>query len=148
MKGESMKTRFIYAVMCGALLFSSRSAGTEVAGGVMIGEPTGFTVRINNVPVLGFGWALSREFMFVNGDWWIINKPIPNADPLFWYLGVGAALGIGGNESSLGCRVPIGLQAVFNRKYELFGELAPGLGLAPDVKLFVHGGIGFRYIFK
>ena len=145
-----MKTRFFSAAVCGALIFISRpAAAAEVAAGIVLGDPTGFSIRINQFPVLGFGWSLSRDYMFVNGDYWLINKPLPDADPLYWYLGVGGALGIGGNHgsSSIGCRVPIGLQAIFNRKYELFGELAPGLGLAPDVDLFVQGGIGFRYIF-
>jgi hypothetical protein len=143
-----MKKSLFSAVMCGALIFISRpAAGAEVAAGIVLGEPTGFSIRINNFPVLGFGWSISRDYMFVNCDYWVINKPFPNADPLYWYLGVGGALGIGGHESALGCRVPIGLQAIFNRKYEVFGEIAPGLGVAPDVEMFVQGGIGFRYIF-
>jgi len=29
--------------------------------------------------------------MYVNCDYWLINKPIPNAAPAYWYFGVGGA---------------------------------------------------------
>lgn len=143
-----MKCRSFHAAVCGALLMSSGiAAAAEVAGGAILGEPTGFSLRINNFPVLAFGWALTREQMFINCDYWLLNRPIPDADPLYWYLGVGGALGIGGHEGAIGCRVPVGFQAVFQRRYEIFGEFALGLSLVPDVRPFGQGGIGFRYIF-
>jgi hypothetical protein len=143
-----MKTRLFYALMFSTVIFASRPAvGAEVAGGFVIGEPTGFSLRIDKFPVLTFGWSLTHDWMYVNCDYWIINKPMPDAGPLYWYLGVGGAVGAGGQHGFLGCRIPIGLQAVLERRFELFGELAPGLGLVPDVALFLNGGIGFRYIF-
>ena len=143
-----MKFRFLYAVICSAAILSSSTArGTEVAVGFVLGEPTGFSVRIERFPVLSFGWSLSYDWMYVNGDYWLIHKPLPNASPLDWYLGVGGALGLGGSQAFLGARLPIGLQMIFDRKFELFGEIAPVLGLIPDVGLFFNGGIGLRYIF-
>jgi hypothetical protein len=140
--------RHLTGVIAGSIVFfTALTAGAaEIAGGFVIGEPTGFSLRIDRFPVLGFGWALSHDWMYVNCDYWLINKPIPNAAPVYWYFGIGGALGAG-NAGFLGCRFPIGLQAVFNRRLEFFGELAPVLGLIPDVGLFANGGIGFRYIF-
>jgi hypothetical protein len=143
-----MKLRLFYAIMFSAVIFSSRPAsGTEIAGGFVLGEPTGFSLRIEKFPVLSFGWSLTHDWMYVNCDYWIINKSLPDAAPIDWYFGLGGAFGIGGQHGFLGCRVPIGLQGFLDIKFEIFGELAPVLGLMPDVGLFVNGGIGFRYIF-
>jgi hypothetical protein len=143
-----MRFRLFYSMMSCVVIIASRPAfGSEIAGGFILGEPTGFSLRVNQFPVLGFGWSLSHDWMYVNCDYWIINKPIPDTRQLDWFLGVGGAVGVGGNHGFLGCRVPIGLKTVLERKFELFGELAPVLGLVPDVDMFLNGGIGFRYIF-
>jgi len=142
-----MKLRFLCAVMCSTVIFSSSTARAEVAAGVMLGEPTGFTVRIDRFPVMGFAWSLSHKWTYLQCDYWIIHKPIPDAARLDWYLGAGGGVGLGHGDAFIGARLPIGLQAIFERKFELFGEIAPVLGLAPDVGLFINGGIGFRYIF-
>jgi hypothetical protein len=143
-----MEFRFIGALMCSAVIIAGSAARAEVAAGFVLGEPTGFTVRVDKFPVLSFGWSLTHGWMYVNGDYWIIHKPLPpDAAQVNWYLGAGAALGLGGDKGFLGGRVPIGLQAIFGRNYELFGEVAPVVGLAPDVGLFLNVGIGFRFIF-
>jgi hypothetical protein len=136
------------AIVAGAaiLLTVLTADAAEVAGGFMVGEPTGFSLRINKFPVLCFGWSFPHDFLFVNCDYWIIDKPFPNESRLDWYLGVGGALGTG-HDPFLGCRVPIGIKGILERKFELFGEIAPGVSLAPEVGLFLNGGLGFRYIF-
>jgi hypothetical protein len=144
-----MNSRRFLIIACTSVLLtvSSPWAAVEVAGGFILGEPTGFSLRIEKFPVLSFGWSLTHDWMYVNCDYWIINKLIPDSRDLYWYLGVGGAIGAGGSHGFLGCRVPIGLQAILERRFELFGELAPGIGIMPDVNMFLNGGIGFRYIF-
>ncbi|MBN1128201.1 MAG: hypothetical protein JXA71_04410 [Chitinispirillaceae bacterium] len=142
-----MKNRFSEVVAGAAFLLTVLTAdAAEVAGGFMIGEPTGFSLRINKFPVLCFGWSLPHDYVYVNCDYWLIDKPFPNEDRIDWYLGVGGALGAG-HEAFLGCRVPIGIKGIIERRFELFGEIAPGVAIAPEVGLFANGGIGFRYIF-
>jgi hypothetical protein len=142
-----MKNRLAGIVAGAALLVTVLTVdASEVAGGFMIGEPTGFSLRIERFPVLCFGWSLTRDYVYVNCDYWLMDKPFPDGNRLDWYLGVGGALGAG-RQAFLGCRVPIGIKGILERRFELFGEIAPGIAIAPDVGLFVNGGVGFRYIF-
>jgi hypothetical protein len=144
-----MKSRFICVLITGAVILASRpAAGAEIAGGLVLGVPTALSLRINKFPVLafGWGWAHYHNYMYVNCDYWIIDRPLPDAGRLDWFLGIGGSVG-GGHEGFLGCRVPIGLKGILERRFELFGELAPGISLVPEVGLFINGGIGLRYIF-
>lgn len=142
-----MKPSFSFAVLCASVLSVASLARAEVAAGVMIGEPTGLTVRVDNFPVIGLAWSLTHPWTYLQCDYWIIHKPIQSAGSLDWYLGAGGAIGGGGGESFFGARLPIGVQSIVNRKFELFGEFAPVLALAPDVNILLNLGIGFRYIF-
>jgi hypothetical protein len=140
-----MKPRIFFSLVCGAMLFSTSPTKAEVAAGVILGEPTGLSVRINQFPVLGVAWSAAHNWMYVHGDYIFIDRTLE--EQLRWYLGVGAVLHIGDGESGIGGRVPIGLLFPFDPKFELFGELVPGLNLVPEIRFNVGGGIGIRYIF-
>jgi hypothetical protein len=90
---------------------------------------------------------MRHNSMYVHADYWIIDKSLEYEYPLDWYLGLGGALGISGGDAFIGVRVPVGLLYPFEQRWELFGELAPVVGLVPDVGFALNGGIGIRYFF-
>jgi hypothetical protein len=144
-KGFTMRSRCL-AILAGIILFSSvPRASAEVAAGIIIGEPTGISLRIDHFPVLGFAWSLHHDWMYVHGDYIFIDNVLQ--DPLRWYLGGGLFLGINSDNLGFGVRVPIGLQIRFDPRFEVFGELAPGIAILEETDMYLGGGIGIRYIF-
>jgi len=123
--------------------------------GVIIGDPTAFSIKVNNFPVIGVGYSLlGKGSVYASVDYWIINKPL--STPINWYLGVGGVghIGSGGdkksinNELLLGVRVPIGLQWWATEAIEIFGEIAPTVVIIPGSDFGINGGLGIRfYIF-
>jgi hypothetical protein len=139
-----MKSRLFLALITAAVLTPLFSAQARIGLGVVAGEPTGLTMRIDKFPVLGASWSFHDEYMLVYCDYWIINKELES--PLNWYLGLGGEIGIH-SDMSVGARVPIGLQWPFQQDWELFFELAPVVVLVPGADFTMNGGIGIRYFF-
>jgi hypothetical protein len=131
------------------------AAFAETGVGIVLGEPTGLTIRSGNFPVIGLGWSLASgksNRIDATVDMWLINDHF--IEMLDWYLGVGAKIGIKtnqGNDNSdvfaLGVRVPIGIQWWPAKDWELFLEVAPGIALLPSFGFDYAGGIGLRYYF-
>lgn len=134
--------KWVLIVLAIAVMAVSASARTAL--GVMIGEPTGLSLRMDRFPILGVAWSFRSDYMHVHCDYWLINKTL-NA-PLRWYLGLGAAVGVR-TEVGLAARVPLGLQIVPHRHIEIFGELVPGVAVLPGTDVYIAGALGVRYIF-
>lgn len=139
-----MKLRLFLAAISAAVLISGSAVRAEVAGGFVLGEPTGISVRIDRFLVLGFGHSLMHDWMCIQGDYIFIDRMLQ--ERLRWYLGAGAVLEAG-HDGGLGGRVPIGLLWLFDPKFEAFGEIAPGINLIPEIQPLIGVGIGIRYIF-
>lgn len=118
--------------------------------GIIIGEPTGLSIKINNFPVMGIGWSWNDYFHF-HIDYWVKNSRLEPS--LYWFFGVGAKITTGQKDGGdngdigLGIRFPLGLRYFFSRNFELFGELAPGMKLLPGTDFEINGGIGVRFYF-
>ena len=140
-----MKSRCMIVLAALALCTTTQKIDAEVAAGIIIGEPTGVSIRIDHFPVLGFAWSLHRDWMYVHGDYIFIDNVLQ--DPLRWYLGGGLFLGIHNDHVGFGVRIPVGLQIRFHPNFEVFGELAPGIALIEDTDIYLGGGIGIRYVF-
>jgi hypothetical protein len=140
-----MKNRLFIAAVSALLLSIAPKAGAEIAAGIILGEPTGVSIRVDHFPVLGFAWSLRHNWMHVHGDYIFIDNVLQ--DPLRWYLGGGLFIGVGDSHVNFGVRVPIGLQIQFHPNFEVFGELAPGITLLEETEPNIGGGIGIRYIF-
>ena len=135
------------------LLISAQTVQADVALGIIVGEPTGISFKYDNFPVLGVAWSFENYF-HVHIDIWLLNPVL--ADPVTWFLGVGAKAKFyfdetrqqeENSEFALGVRVPIGVQYIFEIHYELFLEVAPGIELFPTTEFDIDFGIGFRYHF-
>jgi hypothetical protein len=138
------------------MLFIASQAGA-VGVGVIVGEPTGLSLKFGDFPVLGISWSLDKH-LYIHADAWILNRPLKGK--LNWYFGLGGKVLIFDDESDikkevkdedsdvgLGARVPFGLQYYFIPELELFGEVVPGLLLFPATDFDIDFGIGLRYHF-
>ncbi len=138
---------FILAIYSPGLVAASTGIG------IILGEPTGLSFRMNNFPVAGLGWSFNNYIHF-HCDYWIINDVLK--DEINWYIGAGGKLLFYGSKDNekdknaktgvgFGFRVPVGLQYYINKEFELFCEVAPGIRLVPAAGIDINGGIGIRY---
>lgn len=115
--------------------------------GIIVGEPTGISIRVGNFPILGIAWSVVDNYFHVHCDYWLANKKMDRS--LYGYYGLGVKLT--GNEKGaaddvqLGARVPFGLRYYVAPRVELFAEVVPGMRVIPDTDFDIDGGIGVRF---
>lgn len=129
---------------------------TRFGAGVVIGEPTGPTVKywLNDVLALDgtVGWSLrDDDNVYLNADllWHKLDLiPVTNGSTAA-YIGVGPSIEFRREEDNrFGVRVPLGLTyRPNNRPLDVFVEFAPILDAAPNVHGDFNAGIGLRYWF-
>ena len=121
----------------------------STAVGVIVGEPTGISLKFGNFPVIGIAWSLDDYFHF-HCDYWVKNPHLKNS--LDWYWGAGVKITgskkPGDDRIVLGFRLPLGIQYFFSKRWEIFVEIAPGMLIIPKTDFDFDGGIGVRYHFK
>lgn len=119
--------------------------------GVMIGEPTGISVKSwNNARSafdIGAAWSLTEtESLHMHADL-LIHSWFADTENLAFYYGFGGRV-IFTDPAHAGVRVPIGLNFVFPEvSFDIFVEAAPILDFTPDTELAGNGAVGIRYYF-
>ncbi|MDR2747164.1 MAG: hypothetical protein LBB77_06915 [Treponema sp.] len=103
----------------------------------------GFSLKVPRVPLF---WGFNASFGSVTGlsvsaDYYLVDRDLikDGSFDLDWFLGVGlfSHLYFGDNFTmALGVRLPIGLSWHINRVFELFLDVAPGIGLKFDSNPF------------
>jgi len=128
--------------------------GGNVGIGIMIGEPTGLSVKLwtssRSAFNIGAAWSLSgrNEAIHLHADYlfhtWFGDV---NRGQLGFYYGIGGRAIFAG-DPTVGVRVPLGLNYVFeNIPFDLFVEAVPILDLSPDTRFAGNGAFGLRYYF-
>jgi len=122
--------------------------------GIILGEPTGLSVRFLNNFSGGLAWSVDNHF-HMHLDYWVYKNSIHKQ--LNWFIGAGGKLRVFTGQSKnkeskdkkvgVGLRVPVGLQFYVIDRVELFGEIAPGISVYPATDFDIDGGIGARYYF-
>lgn len=128
--------------------------------GLVAGEPTGFTAKwyfAESLAIDGIAsWSFVDESFTLISDvtWDIVELDVnTNEVSVPVYIGAGALLGFdqgGKNDGKtlFGVRVPVGIAAQWeNHPFEVFLEVAPGIGFAPSTDFHMTGGIGARFFF-
>jgi len=126
---------------------------TEARGGIglVAGQPSGITFRINQFPVVTIGYSFLSDSQWIHGslDFWALNPSL--GGQFKWYLGLGANIGLytNNNPIRLGLRVPIGIQWFPTEIIEIFLEAAPGVSVLPSIGFDWQACLGIRFmIFK
>lgn len=128
----------------------------NVGLGVIIGEPTGFSAKVNTGPTiafdLGLAWAFNNETaLHLHGD--ILNHARNlfqiNGAPFDLHYGIGMRFKFNeNNDDNVGIRIPVGLNYMFaSVPIETFFEIAPIIDLTPSTNMALNVGIGARYFF-
>jgi hypothetical protein len=131
--------------------------------GVIVGDPTGLSAKLwlDREQALDFGaaWALSgrdsfqfhMDYLYHRFDLFHMDESIGR---MALYFGGGARFRVveeragQSNQDKFGIRVPIGVTYLFAKApFDVFGEVAPILDLAPDTKLDMNVSIGGRFYF-
>lgn len=145
-------------VFCILLTLVGRpSEGAEGMGlGVIVGEPTGLTVKTWLAPSTAFNLAVAWSFesedaLHLHGDYLIHNYntfPVSKGALPFYY-GLGARLKLEDHDSAVGLRVPVGVEYLFrNDPIDLFFEVVPILDVTPATELGLNVAVGARYFLR
>lgn len=119
------------------------SAAAQSSLGVIIGEPTGLSMRVADVQIHG-AWSFQDEgALHLSGD---RIMQFGNLDSgLVWYWGLGVRVQLA-DETRVGPRLPVGLLYPDAGPFEVFVELAPLVDLTPETAFRVNGGLGVRWV--
>ena len=138
----------------------SHSQSNNFGLGIIIGEPTGLSLKLRlseNTAVdgaLGYSFV-NQESVHIHGDFLLHDYSLlrVNEGRLPVYYGIGGRIKLknkekGNNDDRIGVRVPLGLAYEFSsRKVDVFLEVVPILDLAPETDASINAAIGVRYYF-
>lgn len=150
-----LSTIFVTALLCLSMtsISHAQQADKDIGIGVMVGEPTGLSLKSwlsnDNAFDVGLAWSLNRDAVHIHADYlWhnynVFDEVDEGSLPL--YYGIGGRVILADDDAVIGARVPVGLNYLFeDSPIGLFMEIAPIINLAPDTDLDIEGGIGIRF---
>lgn len=153
--------KIIFPILFLFLLSSlSYSQSNNFGIGIIVGEPTGLSIKIKlseNTAVDGaLGWSFVDEgSVHIHGDFLLHDYDLISVDEgrLPVYYGIGGRIKLknkerGSDDDKIGIRVPVGLAYEFSsRKVDIFLEVVPILDLAPKSSVTINAALGVRYYF-
>ncbi|APF20007.1 hypothetical protein Calab_0444 [Caldithrix abyssi DSM 13497] len=145
--------RFISAIILSAFLLGTLAAQTTGKGvGVIIGEPTGISLKVWQTATTaidgGLAWSFgSNSKLHFHADYLIHNKNVLKEPNYIFYYGPGVRLRMG-DDDRLGVRGVLGVNYFFqSAPLDMFLEIVPILDLLPGTYLSFNAGVGLRYFF-
>ncbi len=143
---------FVFTAILSSNVMAQNTDGGRTGLGVMLGEPTGISLKSwNNSRTafdLGLAWSLSgKDAVHIHGDHlWHKWLDVENGNLAFYY-GIGARA-VFSDDTYFGARIPFGLNYLIeDSPVGLFFEVAPIVDFLPDTDGDANGGIGIRYYF-
>lgn len=120
--------------------------------GVILGEPTGLSLKVWTKKTQAFDAALAWSFGYRNSmqihmDYLFheFNSIKVEKGSLPFYYGIGARILVD-DVAYIGVRIPVGLTYLFeNSPVDIFLELVPVLNLNPATNFNLNGAIGARF---
>lgn len=140
----------------------SSSSSTEdyvgkLGAGIIIGEPTGLSVKyfLNDTLAIdgAAGWSFDDHTEFyLHSDLLLHKFDLINVSkgrlPVYIGAGVLARFRDDEHDNEVGLRVPVGISYMFDGlPVDIFAELSPGIDLSPSTRIDFTGGVGIRYWF-
>jgi hypothetical protein len=141
---------------------TATAAGGNFGLGVIVGEPTGVSLKIwtaeNRAFDGGLAWSLGHDYTFhFHADYLFHEFSLITVEKgrLPLYYGIGGRIKIldddirnNDNDDRIGIRFPVGLEYLFdNAPFDIFLEVVPILDLTPETEVDLNAAIGFRYFF-
>lgn len=128
--------------------------GGNVGLGVMLGEPTGISLKAwnNSRSAFDFGvaWSFagSDDDIYLHADY-LLHSWIDGVEQgqLAFYYGIGGRM-VFSDDPTAGIRIPFGLNYLIGEApVGVFMEVVPVLNLTPDTDFDGNGALGIRYYF-
>jgi hypothetical protein len=157
-----MKIRLVGMIVLA--LVSAVDAQQEGVGlGVIVGEPTGFSLKkwLNDRDAIdaAAAWSFSENDSFqLHADYLRHKHELLKAPTLpgelLVYFGAGARIifkesngrGEDDDDTFVGIRIPLGITYLFvETPVDIFAEIVPILDIAPETDLDINAAIGIRY---
>jgi hypothetical protein len=120
--------------------------------GVLLGEPTGLSIKLWASDISAFdlaaAWSFEKRF-HVHADYLLHTRKLISVPSgrLPLYTGFGGVIATAA-DLNLAFRIPLGSTYLFESiPLSLFLEAAPKLYVSPDVEFGAEGGLGARYMF-
>lgn len=150
-----MKYPGLFILVCLVLSWCSALDAGGFGAGVMLGEPTGISIKQWLSPHSAFdaaaAWSFGDQSAFhVHLDYLAHTNARSDSDigQILFYFGIGGRVKAEEEEERVGVRVPLGVAYEFDESpLDVFFEIAPILDLAPATEVRVNGGLGVRYFF-
>lgn len=137
-----------------ALQGNVRSQERGFGAGIMIGEPTGFTMKNWLTATTAFDAGLAWSFVHdasvhLHADYlWHDFHAIESPDRIPIFYGIGGRVKAG-RDARLGVRGVVGVSYLFrNAPLDAFFELAPIVDITPETSFSLNAALGMRYYFK
>lgn len=145
----------LLAVMSLVLLPVFSAAAQKYELGVIAGEPTGVSAKLDlkdgTALDAAMAWSFSgKDELTLHADklWYRHGVFSMKEGRMPLYYGVGARIKTE-KKSLAGVRLPVGAQYFLkDSRLTFFGEIAPILDLVPDTELRFSVALGFRVIFR
>jgi hypothetical protein len=148
------KKYLVFALFLGltapVLAISSRVGNADDLGvGIALGQPFGATAKywLSSSSAIdafmGYHWNHNFD---THADylWHSFSSFNVSSGRMPFYFGLGARI-LGGDDSQLGLRFPLGLSYLFSTQpLEAFAEIAPVFKVAPDIGGDIDGLVGIR----
>jgi hypothetical protein len=147
----------LLALAIAAIGSQAHAQRSGLGAGVIVGEPTGFSIKgwLNETTAIdgALAWSFEGNSSFhahATYLWHNFSLFPVDRGALPGYFGVGARYrSMDRGSDRLGIRVPFGLAYHFdNLPLEAFGEIAPILDFSPKTDLQLNAAIGLRYYFR
>lgn len=132
----------------------------------MLGEPSGITAKYwlsrSQAFDVGLSYSLNDDYLALMSNYlWhfptVFGATGSVGSQFVPYLGIGGVLAFDedgpfdrgrGDDVALGARIPVGVELLPRAvPLGIFAELAPGVGLVPEVFGFLQGEVGGRFYF-
>lgn len=149
-----MPRTILFAVL--ALILASTAVGGDTGVGVILGEPTGLSMKhwltSRNALAGGLSWSFEGDGgLYLHVDYLMHfrtrGSDLPENLNFRWGLGGRLVLPDEGKEG-LGARFPLGMEYMLSAEpLGFFLELVPVLELIPETDFDLDGGVGCRIYF-
>ena len=134
---------------------STSAQDKNIGLGIIVGEPTGVSIKYWTSSTTAFDGALAWSFIdggafHIHADYIFHNLNLIriSGTKIPFYYGIGGRIKTA-NKTQIGVRVPLGLIYMFNNApVDIFFEVVPILDLAPKTDFRINAAIGARYFFN
>lgn len=144
----------LMALMPDSANAQAKGNGGKLGLGIMLGEPTGISLKSWNNDRsafdVGAAWSFagSNDAIHLHADYLLHKWLDVEEGNLAFYYGIGGRVVLSDPDARAGIRVPFGLNYIIpDSKVDLFVEAVPILNLTPNTDFDGNGALGVRYYF-